>query len=87
MPPLLSNGAGAVVTLGNNNVVSGFYIQNTAGAGILASGSSNATLIQNYVQGNSTTYNGIELDNVTGTVSASSNTIMYQAACVNINNY
>jgi parallel beta-helix repeat protein len=85
-PPLLSNGVGAVVTLGNNNVVSGFYIQNTAGAGILASGSSNATLIQNYVQGNSTTYNGIELDNVTGTVSVSSNTIMYQAACVNIDN-
>jgi hypothetical protein len=85
-PPLLSNGAGAVVTLGNNNVVSGFYIQNTAGAGILASGSSNATLTQNYIQGNSTTYNGIELDNVSGTISASSNTVMYQGACVNINN-
>ncbi len=44
--PLLSNGAGAVVTLANNNVVSGLYIQNTAGAGILASGSNNATLTQ-----------------------------------------
>ena len=74
------------MTLGNNNVVSGFYIQNTAGAGILASGSSNATLTQNYIQGNSTTYNGIELDNATGTISVSSNTIMYQAACVNIDN-
>jgi parallel beta-helix repeat protein len=84
--PLLSNGAGAVVTLGDNNVVSGLYIQNTAGPGILASGSSNATLTQNYVQGNSRTYNGIELDNVTGSVSVSSNTIMYQAACVNIDN-
>ena len=84
--PLLTNGSGAVVTLANNNVVSGLYIQNTAGAGILASGSNNATLTQNYIQGDSTTYNGIELDNVTGTVNASSNTIMYQGACVNINN-
>ncbi len=77
--PLLSNGAGAVVTLGNNNVVSGFYIQNTAGAGILASGSTNATLTQNYIQGNSSTYNGIELDNVTGTVNASST-----RSCINL---
>ncbi len=84
--PLLSNGAGAVVTLGSNNVVSGLYIQNTAGAGILASGLSNATLTQNYIQGNSTTYNGIELDNVAGTVAVSSNTILYQGACVNIDN-
>ena len=84
--PLLTNGAGAVVTLANNNVVSGLYIQNTAGAGILASGSNNATLTQNYIQGINSTYNGIELDNVTGTVNASSNTIMYQGACVNINN-
>jgi parallel beta-helix repeat protein len=83
--PLLSNGAGAVVTLASNNVISGFYIQNTAGAGILASGSSNATLIQNYIQGNGT-YNGIELDNIAGTVTVSSNTIMYQEACVNIDN-
>jgi len=84
--PILTNGSGAVVTLANNNVVSGLYIQNTAGAGILASGSNNATLTQNYIQGVSTTHNGIELDNVTGTVNASSNTIMYQGACVNINN-
>jgi hypothetical protein len=84
--PLLTNPSGAVVTLASNNVVSGFYIQNTAGTGILASGASNATLTGNYIQGNSTTYNGIELDNVAGTVTVSSNTIMYQAACVSINN-
>ena len=84
--PLLSNGAGAVVTLGGNNVVSGLYIQNTAGPGILASGSSNATLRQNYIQGSNTIYNGIELDNVAGTVTVSSNTISHQGTCVNIDN-
>ena len=84
--PLLSNGAGAVVTLANNNVVSGFYIQNTAGPGILGSGINNATLTQNYIQGINTTLNGIELDNTTGTINVYSNTIMYQNACVNINN-
>ena len=84
--PLLSNGTGAVVTLANNNVVSGLYIQNTAGSGILASGSNNATLTQNYIQGSSLTHNGIELDNTSGTLNVSSNTIIYQAACVSIDN-
>ena len=74
------------MTLASDNVVSGFYIQNTAGAGILASGSNNATLTQNYIQGTSSSHNGIQLDNVTGKVTASSNTIMDQGSCVNIDN-
>jgi hypothetical protein len=93
--PLLSNNLGPVVTLGNDNLVSGFYIQNTApstmlnpivGPGILASGSNNATIAHNYIQGISTAQNGIELDNATGTISVFSNTVMYQGTCVNINN-
>ncbi len=84
--PLLSNTLGPVVTLGNDNVVSGFYMQNTAGAGILGDRSNNGILCHNYIQGNSAIHNGIELDNATGTFSVFANTIMFQGACVNIDN-
>lgn len=84
--PLLGNESGAVVTLANNNIVSGFHIQNTTGPGILANGSNNATIVQNHIQGIETTYFGIDLENTTGTVATSSNIITHQLACVNINN-
>jgi hypothetical protein len=85
--PLLANTAGNVVTLANNNVVSGLFIQNLNGHGIFGSAINNVTATQNFIQSSTSVgYNGIELDNATGTTSLSNNTIMNQGICVNIDN-
>jgi hypothetical protein len=83
--PLLTNTAGNVVTLANNNVISGFYIQNLNGDGIFGSGVNNVIATQNFIQGNGSNY-GIELDNGVGTATLSNNTIMTQDACIYLNN-
>jgi trimeric autotransporter adhesin len=84
--PLLTNGSGNVVTLANNNVVSGFFIQNLTGHGIYGSAINNATATQNIILSSQSTYNGIELDNATGIATLSNNTLLYQNYYIYINN-
>ncbi|MDR3624109.1 MAG: inverse autotransporter beta domain-containing protein [Chlamydiales bacterium] len=74
-----TTGSGDVVTIANNNEISGFYIQNLTGHGI-TSGSSvtDLTVINNIIQGpNATTTNKnqINLQNPQGTILIAGNVI------------
>ena len=85
--PLLTNSSGNVVTLANDNLVSGLYIQNLNGHGIYGNAVNNTAATRNFIQGSGASpYNGVEWDNVTGTASLSNNTIMNENYCVYINN-
>jgi hypothetical protein len=63
------------VTLGNNNVVSGLYLQNFNGHGIFGSAVNNMLATQSFIQGN-INFNGVELDSVTGPVIFQNNMVM-----------
>jgi hypothetical protein len=81
--PIIGNTADTVVTLANNNTISGLYIQNTAGSGIASTNSSNVTIVSNTIQGNSGT--GIVLNNSSGTINILDNLIdEFADPCINI---
>lgn len=61
------------VTLGNNTVLSGFAIANSTGAGIEGSNIRNVSIENNTITNSS--FQGIRLNNVTGTVKILNNTI------------
>ncbi len=83
----LPNVAGSV-TLGNNSVLSGFAIASTNAPGIEARNISNALIRDNTVT--STAQAGVRLENITGTVALTNNTITSTGAAAleatNINN-
>jgi hypothetical protein len=85
--PLIINGNGPVVTLADNNVVSGFYIQNRTGQGILGTGINNFTATQNFIQGVNDIYNNIEIDNSAGVITISNNTIMMGNRCITLQQF
>jgi hypothetical protein len=88
LAPTITNGVGSdVVTLANNNEVSGIYIQNLTGSGIAGSSVSGLSVTNCIIQGpnyNQTNAYGISLANVSGTVLIDSNLIFQGIVGVNI---
>lgn len=84
--PIISNTSGPVITAASDNLIAGFYIQNIAGPGVLASDITHLQLSHNAIQANTSNYNGIELNNVSGNVVISNNSILNQKKSISINN-
>jgi hypothetical protein len=90
--PSLRHTAGAVITVANNNEISGLLIQHTAGLGITGSNISNLTIANNIIQNSASSVNSIQLTNVSGTLNLVKNSISnnqqvgVSVANTNINN-
>ena len=88
LSPVITNTSGSnVVTAASNNEISGVYIQNLTGHGITAISVDNLSvsncIIQGPSQGESSVY-GVNLDNVSGTVTIDSNLIYQGVVGLNI---
>ncbi|MBI2742333.1 MAG: inverse autotransporter beta domain-containing protein [Chlamydiales bacterium] len=82
--PIITNGGGAVVTLANNNEISGFYIQHPGQIGISApSAVINLTARKNTIQSDDTA-NGFALNNISGTVLIADSIITNQDVGISI---
>ena len=88
LSPVITNTTGSdVITVANNNEISGIYIQNLTGNGISASSVSGLTVTNCIFQGpdsGETSIYGISLSDVSGTVSIDSNLIYQGIAGINI---
>ena len=86
-PVITNTGGGNVVTLANNNEVSGFYIQNLTGHGITGSSVSGVSVTNCIIQGpdtGQTAVYGVNLSDITGTALIDSNLIFQGITGVNI---
>jgi hypothetical protein len=88
LAPVITNKVGNdVVTLANNNEISGIYIQNLTGNGITGSSMSNLIVTNCIIQGpnfDQTNAYGINLSNVVGAVLIDSNMIFQGIVGINI---
>ncbi len=66
LPVVTSTTAAPVIELSNNNLVSGFYIENNTSNGIFGSGITNFTGTQNTIIGGNQSFEGILLANASG---------------------
>ena len=72
-PPVITNLAAApVVTLANNNFLSGLYLENNTGTGVSGAGISNFTFNENTMVGGAAAQ-GMLLDNISGLLTVNNN--------------
>jgi hypothetical protein len=87
MAPVITSTTGDVITLANDNEISGFYIENLTGSALTGSNVNNLTIINSVIQGPDTGQTmapGINLSNVQGNVLIASNLIFQGATGIQI---
>ena len=85
--PVISNLAGDVVTIANNNEISGISIYSPAGNAVVTptTAVANLTIEQSSIRGTSASFNGLDLTNLNGTLLVQSNEFAQPETTFSIN--